>query len=68
MFSWKFVDPDLLLLRCKAEVVDPRATCNLAIQFFADRSNHPHKQKPSVGEGREFGGLFRPTGGANEIL
>src|SRR5882724_3254047 len=60
--------PDLLLLRREAEVVDPPGTRNLAIQLFADRSNHSHEQKPGIGEGREFAGLFRPTGGANEIL
>ena len=60
--------PDLLLLHCKAEVVDPPGTRNLAVQLFAGRSNHSHEQKPSVGQGREFGVLFRPTGGANKIL
>src|SRR2546430_11717598 len=35
---------------------------------LADRSNHSHEQKPRVGQGREFAHLFRPTGGANQIL
>ena len=40
----------------------------MVVQLVARRPDHPYEQKASIGEGRKFSVLLRPTRGANEVF
>ena len=49
---------DLLLLRGKANIIDPHGARDLAVQLGTTRPDHSYEQKASIGKGGEFSVLF----------
>ena len=60
--------PDLPLFCVKANTVNPHGARGLVIQLVANRPDSSHEQQVSVGGGREFSLLFRPTRGTHEVF